>query len=178
MSALASSLVAGVVSGVIASLIVFAFRVYWLKILQPWYENRLYQGAVIEGDWTTTIDFPDGNTNTHRITLRRVGYAVSGVANCVSGYSEGQTYEFTGTFKNLLLTGTYQVTNSRSLERGTFTLMLVQGGARLQGYLSYYDNMVHSVRSAPCEWVIAGDVIPGAHSPAASAEPKAALTGR
>lgn len=165
MNALALSLVAGVVSGVIASLIVFAFRVYWLKILQPWYENRLYQGAVIEGDWTTTIDFPDGTTNTHRITLRRVGYTVSGVANCVSGYSEGQTYEFAGTFKNLLLTGTYQVTNSRSLERGTFTLMLVQGGARLQGYLSYYDNLVHSVRSAPCEWVIAGDIIPGAHNP-------------
>jgi hypothetical protein len=166
MSVLASSLIAGIVSGIMASLIIFVFRIYWLRILQPWYENRLYQGAIIEGDWTTTINFPDGTTNTHRISLRRVGYAVNGVVNCVSGYSEGQTYELAGTFKNLLLTGNYQVINSRSLERGTFTLMLIEGGARLRGYVAYYDNLAHSVMAAPCEWVIAGDVIPGTHNPA------------
>src|ERR1700759_165257 len=76
MSTFISSLLAGVVSGVIVSLIVFACRVQWLKVLQPWYENRLYKGAKIEGLWGTTINFPDNVANTFRIELQRVGYSV------------------------------------------------------------------------------------------------------
>jgi hypothetical protein len=178
MTSFASSLLAGVVSGFFVSIAVLFFRVYWLRVLQPWYENRLYQDAKIEGLWTTIINFPDGTTNTHRIALERVGYSISGSVVCISGYSEGQTYTFSGTFKNLLLTGSYQMSNGRSLERGTFTLMLVEGGARLRGHLTYYDNQAHSVGTAPCEWVTANDVINTAHNPAAPADQQAPLPGR
>jgi hypothetical protein len=153
MSTFASSLLAGVVSGVVVSLIVFACRVHWLRVLQPWYENRLYKGAKIEGLWSTTINFPDNVTNTLRIELQRIGYSVHGSVICVSGYSEGETYEFSGTFNDLILTGSYQV-RGRGLERGTFTLMMVGGGLRLKGYLAYYDNDQHSVNGVQCEWVL------------------------
>jgi hypothetical protein len=153
MSTFTSSLLAGVVSGVIVSVIVFACRVQWLRVLQPWYENRLYKGAKIEGLWSTTINFPDNVANTFRIELQRVGYSVHGSVLCVSGYSEGETYEFSGTFKDLILTGSYQV-RGRGLERGPLTLMMIGGGLKLKGYLSYYDNDQHSVNAAPCEWVL------------------------
>ena len=178
MGAFASSLLAGVVSGLFVSIAVLFFREYWLKVLQPWYENRLYQDAKIEGSWVTKIDFPDDTTNTHRINLERIGYSVSGSVVCISGYSEGQTYEFSGTFKNLLLTADYQVTNGRSLERGTFTLMLIEGGSRLRGYLTYYDSVPHSVMAAPCEWILASDVAPAVLNPTAAADQKAPLSRR
>jgi hypothetical protein len=155
MSTLAFSLLAGVVSGVIASLIVFAFRVHWVRVLQPWYENRLYKGAKIEGLWSTTINFPDKVTNRHRIDLERTGYSVHGSVICVSGYSEGETYELSGTFKDLILTGSYQM-RGRGLERGTFTLMMIGGGQKLSGFLAYYDNDQHSVRTTQCEWIFEG----------------------
>jgi hypothetical protein len=178
MNTFASSLLAGVVSGLFVSFAVFFFRVYWLRVIQPWYENRLYQGAKIEGSWTTTINFPDGTTNTHRINLERTGYSISGSVVCISGYSEGQAYAFSGTFKNLLLTASYQATNSRNLERGTFTLMLIEGGSRLRGHLTYYDSLVHSVMAAPCEWIIASDVAPAAHTPATPTDQKTPLSRR
>lgn len=147
-----SSLVAGVVSGLVATLIVFVIRAYWLKVIMPWYENRLYQGPKIEGTWATEIQFPDGITNKHRISIERIGYNVIGTAFCVEGPMEGQIYAFSGTFNNLLLTAYYRVANTRRLERGAFTLMLVEDGSKLQGHLTYYDDRTSSVRSAPCEW--------------------------
>lgn len=178
MNVFASSVLAGVVSGVFVSIAALLFRVYWLKVLQPWYEDRVYQDTKIEGPWTTTINFPDGTTNTHRINLERVGHSISGSVICTSGYSEGQTYGFSGTFKNLLLTADYQVTNSRNLERGTFTLMLIEGGSRLRGYITYYDSLVHSIMAAQCEWIAASDVAPAAHNPTAPADLKAPLSRR
>ena len=173
MNVFASSILSGIISGVLVAVAMFLFRVYWLKVLQPWYEDRIYQDAKIEGEWLTTIDFPDNTTNTHRIHLERVGHSVHGSVICISGYSEGQAYSFAGTFKNLLLTADYQVTNSRNLERGTFTLMLIEGGSRLRGYITYYDSNAHDIMTAPCEWVAASDVTSASHNPTASADQKA-----
>jgi hypothetical protein len=60
MLELSYSLIVGVVSGVVTTILVFSFRIVWKKIIMPWYEERLYQGAKIEGVWSSEITFPAG----------------------------------------------------------------------------------------------------------------------
>jgi len=149
---LLTTLAAGVVSGLVATAIIFLLRSWWVRIIFPWYENALYQGPVIEGPWTTEIHFADGTANTHRIELKRTGYRVLGKAFCTEGQLEGQTYELSGSFNNLLLTAEYRATNTRRMERGAFTLMLVKDGSCFQGHLTYSDDRTNSVLSVPCIW--------------------------
>jgi hypothetical protein len=151
LDGLALSLVTGVVSGLVATLFVFVVRTYWLKIIMPWYENVLYQGPKIEGVWITEVHFPDEMVNTHRITLKRAGYKIIGTAVCVEGEIEGESHEITGTFNNRLLTCYYHASGDRRLERGAFTLMLVDNGKKLKGHLAYYENRQDTVLSVPME---------------------------
>src|SRR5262245_49878528 len=103
------SLAIGIVSGIVATLLVFAFRGLWEKIFVPWYEELRYQDAEIKGVWLSEITFPEGEKNKHRMQLNRVGHTVLGTTVCYEGYSEGNSYDFRGTFKNLTLTCTYHI---------------------------------------------------------------------
>jgi hypothetical protein len=149
---LSYSLVTGVVSGVVATFLVVVFRTVWQRILVPWYEERLYQGPKIEGVWLAEIRFSETISNKHRMQLKRSGYKIVGRTVCYEGYSEGNSYDIDGTFKNLTLTCTYQIDHRRRIERGSMVLMLVNDGRALKGYVLYYDDQTNSIMSAECVW--------------------------
>ena len=156
MNELSYSLVVGVISGVVAAFLVFVFRSLWDRILVPRYEELLYKDAKIEGAWSAEITYLEGEKNKHKMQLRRVGHNVTGTSTCYEGYSEGSSYDLQGTFKNLTLSCTYHINDARRLERGAMVLMLINDGATLKGYVSYYDNQTNSVRATTCEWTAVG----------------------
>lgn len=131
VNSLGASLLLGIVSGVLTTVLIVLFQKVWLRIIVPWYEDHLYQGPEIEGSWSAEVRTQSGAVNKHRIELSRTGYKIGGDVVCVEGPLEGQSYEILGLFKNLLLTGQYGSKNRRRIERGAFTLMLVADGSRL-----------------------------------------------
>lgn len=151
------------------AMLLFTFRPIWDKIVMPWIEDRIYQGPRIEGFWQSEITFPDGEKNKHRMQLRRAGYRVTGRTTCYRGYSEGNVYDLAGSFKDMILTCTYQIDDPRRLERGSMVLMLVNDGATLRGHLTYYDDKASSIRSTNCEWTAEG--FPGVGPPQNPAAP-------
>lgn len=151
-SAIPQNLLVGVVSGITTVLLIACFQKIWSRIVLPWYENHLYQGPEIEGSWSAEVR-TDAGTNKHNIKLSRTGYRIEGSALCVEGPLEGQVYSISGYFNNLLLTGQYSSKNRRRIERGAFTLMLVEDGFKLKGHLSFYDNETNSALSVECEWL-------------------------
>lgn len=155
MNDLSGSLVIGVVSGIVATFLVVVFRSIWKNILVPWYDERLYQGPKIEGVWLADIKFSDPHRepSKHRLRLKRAGYKVTGRTVCYEGYSEGNSYDLNGAFKNLILTCSYQIDHPRQIERGSMVLMLVNDGKVLKGHLLYYDDRSNSIMSAECAWV-------------------------
>jgi hypothetical protein len=161
MHEISYSLVTGVISGIIAAGLVFAFRSLWQQILMPWYEELLYKDAKIEGEWSSEITYPEGEKNKHTMRLHRHGHTITGTATCCEGHSKGNEYSLQGSFRNLTLSCTYQINDARRLERGAMVLMLVNDGATLNGSLSYYDNLTNSVKSATCEWIAQGRRSPG-----------------
>jgi hypothetical protein len=84
--------------------------------------------------------------------IKRQGYTITGRSICIKGYSEGNSYNFHGTFKNLILTCTYQIDDSRGIERGATGLMLLNDGKTLKGYITFYDDKSSSTLSTVCEW--------------------------
>ncbi|MEM9556493.1 MAG: hypothetical protein AAGC60_19705 [Acidobacteriota bacterium] len=143
----------GVISGLIATFLVFVLRAIWIRIIEPWYEEKVYQDARIEGTWLSEIRFPAGEVNKHRMTINQVGHKISGRTICYEGYSEGQSYLLSGTFHNLILTITYRIDNPRRIERGSLVLMLFDDGKQLKGQVSFYDDKQHRILTTECSWV-------------------------
>lgn len=136
------------IAGVLVGLLFPFLRYIWSRFVLPLIDKTIK----IEGSWLAEITFPDGIENKHRITLKRFGHRIRGRAICVGGWGEGFEYEIAGTFKNLVLAAEYGVVEQGRFERGSFTLMLVEGGSILRGYLAYFDNEKRRIEAAECEW--------------------------
>jgi len=138
-----SSLIPGLVGGLLATLLVVALKNFWVKVVEPWYEEKVYQDAHIEGRWKSQYTL-DGSVREGTIELKRKAHAVSGTITLLTGPNKGKSFQFQGAFRNLIMTASYASTDKNALDRGTLTLMLVGNGRRLDGFMV----AVHSVKLA------------------------------
>ena len=143
-------LVIGVVSGLVASLVIFVLHAVYLSAIRPWMEDRVYKDARIEGRWCIT--YPGMPDVEEQVTLKRTAHKVTGQINSSKGPDAGKIYDIEGTFRNLLLTLTYTSSDRSALDRGAFVLQLNDNGASFFGRSSYYYNEDHSIVDAECKW--------------------------
>ena len=143
---IATAIIIGVVSGLLTTFVVVVLRLMWLRIAEPWYENKVYKDAAIEGRWKAHVAFDDGSWN-ELWELYRTGHNVSGVVTTLNGPDEGMTFEIEGTFRNLILTGSYSAKNQAVIDRGTFTFTLVENGRKLIGHSAFYFDQQHAVET-------------------------------
>ena len=140
----------GVVSGIVTSMILLLFQRIYLKIIRPWYDERVYKDTEIEGRWK--IVYPEIQEQTEEtVTLQRSAHQISGTVTVVKGADAGKTYSLVGEFKNSLLTVSYCATDKLALDRGSFVLQLTNNGYGFTGQCSYYHDS-HSVVSRACVW--------------------------
>ena len=141
----------GIVASLISVFLSLMFREYWLKIIMPWYEERLYQGAKIEGQWRTITEYKDGGKNESIYTIKRKGHRIEGVIYSPNGIDKGKSWSFHGRFKDLILTATYESSSPRILDKGSFSLMLKHNGEKLTGHLIYYANDGNQMKTTTLE---------------------------
>ena len=146
-----SNLSIGVVAGLVATFLSIVLRMSWVAIIVPWYEDRVYKDARIEGRWSAFAKFDDENSDKFTLSLRRQGHRVDGTMVCTEGFDKGREFLVNGTFRNLILTLTYSSIDDTTLDRGTLTLMLVENGDAFRGHVAYYDNIEHTVNACPYE---------------------------
>lgn len=149
-------LVVGVVASLLSVLLSLVIKEFWLKILVPWYEEKLYKGAEVAGVWSSCTVYSDGGENLMTYIINRKGYRIWGEIRCTEGIDKGQSWLFTGSFKDLILSALYESSNPRVLDKGSLTLMLNHNGERLTGHLIYYANIGNQMKSTPLELKLGG----------------------
>lgn len=149
------SILIGTIGGIIATVIIYIFKAIYVKIIEPWFENRVYKDSTIEGKWKAfysinefqdniaDINNDDSNPNSGGnsknetiVNLKRAGHKVFG--EIING-DDGSIYEFSGSFRNRILTCTYRTQNKSSIDCGSLSLHLEGNGTILKGYTSYYE---------------------------------------
>jgi hypothetical protein len=55
MNSFGVAILSGIVSGLIATFLALVARIYWSLAIVPWYEERIYRDARIEGKWRSTL---------------------------------------------------------------------------------------------------------------------------
>lgn len=148
-STIAGAIVWGVAAGILTAVILFAIRELWLQVFTPWYEERLYRGAKIEGFWRSTTNYQDGGSNQMVYHFQRKGHRIWGDISCIEGIDKGRKWNFYGQFKDLILTFHYESAHPRVLDKGSASLMLTHNGEKLEGHLVYYANRGNQIKTTP-----------------------------
>lgn len=152
----------GTASGVITSLIVYL--IYKLKqhIFDPWLENRLYKGVILEGVWNGTRVTPKSHEKTVlnlcdelslHLELKQRGYDISGIFSAESRFAkskEGDDHEQASKYINLYnikghVHDSYVVLEYCPISRkrtglGTFVMQVKDGGKIMQGSISFVEE--------------------------------------
>ena len=131
-----NDLYSGVVAGLVTGVLIWLFRAVWLKVLSPFVEDLLYRGVRIDGQWTAELEDAESE-HKEEIIIKQWGNRVTGTLRCIEGQDLGGSYTFQETFKNLILTATYESTNKFSTDRGTFTVRLNDNGNSFKGHTVY-----------------------------------------
>lgn len=142
------NIIAGLISGAVVTLFIIIFRSIWIKIIEPWFEDRVYKDAQIEGKWftlyLTTID------NRQEVaSLIRHGHEISGHLICTQGDDKGEKYIVSGSFRNMILPLIYEASDRTRSDRGTMTLMLTNNAERLIGMTANYDTQTDRITTNP-----------------------------
>jgi len=147
-STIAGAIVWGIVAGILTAVTLFVIRELWLTIFTPWYEERLYRGAKIEGFWRSTTNYLDGGSNEMVYQFQRKGHRIWGDISCIEGIDKGRKWNLEGQFKDLILTFHYESAHPRVLDKGSASLMLTHNGEKLEGHLVYYANKGNQMKTA------------------------------
>ena len=141
----------GIVAGLITTLCVVVLRNIWVKIIVPWYEERVYKDVRIEGKWSGKYEGKEYGEEI--VNIERAGHSIKGEVTILNGHDKGKVYTFEGSFNNLILTAKYSAKNNTNLDQGTYCLMLKENGSKLVGITSIYEDTSHSIDYAKCTWV-------------------------
>lgn len=82
--------------------------------------------------------------------IRRKGHSITGRFIETGGASDIHTYQIWGTFKNLILTATYESISKDHIDRGALSLMLLKNGEILEGFFSSYGDGNHRITPMRC----------------------------
>jgi hypothetical protein len=159
-----SDIVVGIVSGLVTGLMIYAFSVLWKRVLVPWYEDRVYKGLHVAGDWRVTHPHPEaadmqwGQAGVLR--LRQTAHRLSGtlLLSPQPAYpGENRTMVFSGEIADRFIRGTMAHEDRSRLGFVVLLLEVVGDGRTLRGQQVHYDVVNHVIDSAPTECVRQGD---------------------
>jgi hypothetical protein len=147
-----SNIAIGIIAGLLATLLTIGFRQVWICIIVPWFEELVYKDAKIEGTWFGIYQIFIQGSRYDIISIIRKGHHIEARITCSTGRDTGRSYLLTGSFRNLILSATYETEDRRSLDRGSMTLMLTENGGKLVGFFAYYSDLKHEINHIPVIW--------------------------
>lgn len=151
MEKVLSDLTLGTIAGLVATFFAVVISRLWKSLIEPWYEERVYKDARIEGPWRAKATI-NGIEREVMWDITQIGHRIRATAVPVSGPNKGKVFRNEGSFRNLILTLSYTRESRETLDRGCLAAKLVQNGTKLLGYIIHYNPRSESLE--PVEYVM------------------------
>jgi hypothetical protein len=140
------NLLYSVIGGLVVLVVVWFWNNVLPRILQQFYHHE----PSVEGKWRTTFR-EDGTEYHETVTLTQKGRRVRGEIALNDATDETTMYKFEGTFKHLILTGTYCSTDPTDYEQGAFALRYTRQGL-FKGQHALISKQSEQLISSDYEW--------------------------
>lgn len=137
------SIFIGVFTGVVASILIWIVVKTFNKIIVPWYQNSIYRGINLSGNWIATHNFPGEVNVEQEIILQEKGHKITGSLvsqNYVKQKLKTTTsYSLVGEIFDNYIDVEYKNKDKRLMGRGSQLLKVKDGGKSLEGGLVVID---------------------------------------
>lgn len=153
----AESIIIGVVSGILASLLLFISSEFIRKIAIPWYQQMIYSGITISGDWKAEVVNPSGNTQTMTMDLKQKANKLTGTITVSkqiqsSKAAEIKNYSLEGTIRDRFVSLVGKNASQRNLGVHVELLEVVGDGETMQGKRTWYSATEKLVNAEDIIW--------------------------
>jgi hypothetical protein len=148
----------GVTAGILTSALLLVLGLIFTKIVIPWYQSIVYQGADVSGLWVYRQNL-GGIDYAYQMVLKQSAHRISGSMSLTkSGAPAGprgdyvQAFELSGSSWEGFLTLNMRSSDRRSLAFATSLLQIQDRGRSLRGQLAYRSAQVDQVGSEDVHW--------------------------
>jgi len=147
-----SDLVISLAASAIGGVLVFA----WHSVIYPFLIERFKEPTKLAPEYYGTLDFGHGPTHRISVTVRKLGYRVTGLIRFTEGEHQGKEYELEGRYSHGSLTFTYWALNKASTSQGAGTFQRRHDGQLFVGAFAYYSQGQDAVSTVACALAPAG----------------------
>jgi len=148
----------GVVAGVLTAAFLFVLGLVVTKILIPWYQSLVYQGADVSGLWIYRQNL-SGIDYSYQMVLKQNAHRLGGNMTITkSGAPAGprgdyvQFFDISGSTWEGFLTHNMRSSDRKSLSFATSLLQIQDRGRSLVGQLAYRSSNIDQVSSEQVSW--------------------------
>lgn len=139
-----------VIASLIGGIIVLILQWVWKTALPELSLRFLRNEPRIAGEWKTTFK-ENGKEYNENVTLKQRGRNITGVILLKEEEDEDTVYNFSGTFKNLILSGTYVSRDEADFERGVILLKYL-GKGKFTGQNIFFSKTSEKLVPSDYEW--------------------------
>lgn len=122
----------------------------WKTVIKPAIEQQFQEPLVLRREWQGTIHWADPGDHDIQMSIKKVGFSVSGTLLFTSGKYRGRKYILAGRFSHLTLTFTYHPVNRTQVSQGSGTFLLREEADQLIGYFAYHAKGGNVIETVPC----------------------------
>lgn len=159
MNDLSLTIFIGVFSGILTSVLIWLAIQIFKKILIPWYQQSIYRGIDISGDWTSRQEFSGGVISNQTLEVNQKGHFIKGTLishNSVPKQQEEDVKYFTlyGEIFDNYVDIEYKNRDRKNIGRGSLLLKVKNGGDTLEGALVAIDRFSTEIMaSTNIKWI-------------------------
>lgn len=150
-TAMLTSLVVGIISGVVTSAVIYGFVQLFRQVVLPWYRNFMYRGLDLRGAWTAQIA---GTAQRSTFEILQHADELTGTATFVP--NEGfesfgiRTFSIEGFVRERFVLLTLSNIDRTRLGIATYLLQVTGDGRTMEGYGSSYSVTSSSIGNYAC----------------------------
>ena len=150
------SIIIGVVSGLLSSFLLFLLGKFIRTVLIPWYQNLIYNGTNIEGNWVSTAVFPTGTQQDSTVIIKQNATKITATVTAIKS-KNGQniqikTFALNGFIKERFVHLHGQNIDNKQIGILSMLWEVTAEGNRLEGVDCWYDVGSCKITSDKTVW--------------------------
>ena len=133
----------GVVTGVLAGILLQMFARFIRTVIIPWYQGLVYRGVMIDGQWFTEVELYEGLSQEITYELKQNATEISGLATIHEIKENGERtdqkmFKLNGYIKDRIVGLHGKNINRKQLGQNVFLLEIEAGGTKMVGQKSWF----------------------------------------
>lgn len=151
------SIILGVVSGILTSVVLELLTGFVRKVLIPWYRQLIYKGIDISGDWYSSKTNPSGNVQETVMSIKQRADKVTcsmtiAKKNQKTNQTEIKTFDFLGGIQDRFVSISGKNVDKQALGIHSELLEIVGDGKIMQGQSIWYSVTNKEIQAGEILW--------------------------